>query len=196
MKNHILTCILAFFIPVFSTNATSRTDKADSTDNAGHIDTVVVMDSFRYVGEYPEGEGVWFSEKRGIIKGHFPNGHPEGICTHYDMKGRKYVGQFTVGHPTGYGKLFYPNGDISTGWFENGKLWGQDTIYYKDRIYIGLYANGNRVEKKGRYYRKTAEEMLPCRPEFDGIRLTADELAFMSLTRQNREQNNRAGRIL
>lgn len=41
-------------------------------------DTVIVEDTFRYEGQWPEGEGVLYDVNRGMILGRFAGGVPDG----------------------------------------------------------------------------------------------------------------------
>lgn len=50
-------------------------------------DTVIVGNGTRYEGQYPCGEGVLYSDSLGIFIGHFENGVPNGVCTHYKKNG-------------------------------------------------------------------------------------------------------------
>ena len=46
-------------------------------------DTVIVGNGTSYEGQYPCGEGVLYSDSLGNFIGHFENGVPNGVCTHY-----------------------------------------------------------------------------------------------------------------
>ena len=64
-------------------------------------DTVIVGNGTRYEGQYPCGEGVLYSDSLGIFIGHFENGVPNGVCTHYKKNGHRYYGEFEDGKNSG-----------------------------------------------------------------------------------------------
>ena len=72
MKKLLLTCIIsmAFFTVM----------------NAWEVrDTVIVTDEWRYEGQWPEGEGVRYSEKYGLYIGTFKDAEPEGMCLNISL---------------------------------------------------------------------------------------------------------------
>ena len=106
-------------------------------------DTIIVEKGIRYMGQYPSGEGVLYSDSLGIYIGHFKRGIPNGVCTHYKKNGHRYYGEFVDGEYSGYGRYFSNSGTIRMGDFKNGEANGIDTIYYKPRsIYVGECRDG------------------------------------------------------
>ena len=106
-------------------------------------DTTIVTSTSRYIGEYPSGEGVLYSDSLGIIIGHFENGVPNGVCTHYSKNGNQYYGEFAEGRYSGRGMLLRKSGVMCVGNFQNDRGCGIDTIYYNmNSIYVGACKNG------------------------------------------------------
>lgn len=118
-------------------------------------DTVIVGNGTRYEGQYPCGEGVLYSDSLGIFIGHFENGVPNGVCTHYKKNGHRYYGEFEDGKYSGYGKYFSGSGTVCIGDFENGLPNGIDTLFFRRQsIYIGACKNG-QLHGQGVYYKNT-----------------------------------------
>ena len=118
-------------------------------------DTVIVGNGTRYEGQYPCGEGVLYSDSLGIFIGHFENGVPNGVCTHYKKNGHRYYGEFEDGKYSGYGKYFSGSGTVCIGDFENGLPNGIDTLFFRRQsIYIGACKNG-QLHGQGVYYKYT-----------------------------------------
>ena len=46
-------------------------------------DTVIVGDGYHYVGKWPEGKGVLYSTKAGLVMGEFVKAVPQGECVGY-----------------------------------------------------------------------------------------------------------------
>lgn len=107
-------------------------------------DTVIVCGGDTYVGQFPEGKGVLYSEEDGMIIGTFREGIPNGHCVHYRRSGSIYEGEMTDGHYFGNGRYFSLAGNVIAGDFMDNTATGQDTLYYKDNsVYIG-----SMVDKK------------------------------------------------
>ena len=54
--------------------------------NAQEIrDTVIITEEWRYEGQWPEGEGVRYSEKYGLYIGTFKDAEPEGMCLNISL---------------------------------------------------------------------------------------------------------------
>lgn len=101
-------------------------------------DTVVYLDNGRYVGQYPVGKGVLYSEKKGMIMGWFKECVPHGHCIHYRTNGSIYEGEMQDGKYFGNGRYFTLAGNVITGDFFNNTATGRDTMYYSTgTIYVG-----------------------------------------------------------
>lgn len=106
-------------------------------------DTVIVGDGFHYVGKWPDGKGVLYSQKDGLVMGVFRKSRPQGECVCYRPNGELYWGHYEKGKATGYGRLFRDNGVVFTGGFKNGKYHGIDTLFRNDgSVYIGEFKKG------------------------------------------------------
>ena len=116
-------------------------------NNERVIDTVLVRDNICYIGQYPNGEGILYSDSLGIFIGRFERCVPNGRGTHYSKEGYRYYGEFADGRYCGYGRLFSQSGTVRMGDFNNGTVQGIDTIYYRNQdgqsaIYVGACRNG------------------------------------------------------
>ena len=69
-------------------------------------DTLIVEDTFRYEGQWLEGEGVLYDIDRGMIFGYFSGAVPQGCCTAYFIDGGRYQGEMKEGEENGYGHYF------------------------------------------------------------------------------------------
>ena len=69
-------------------------------------DTVIITDAYDYVGQWPDGEGAYYSYDNGMILGNFSKAVPDGKCIVYLPGGERYVGTYQKGHRTGYGELY------------------------------------------------------------------------------------------
>lgn len=106
-------------------------------------DTVIVGDGYHFAGKWPEGKGVLYSTKDGLVMGEFVKARPQGECVAYRPDGELYWGQYRKGKATGHGRLFRDNGIIFIGTFKNGKYHGVDTLFRKDgSVFIGEFKNG------------------------------------------------------
>jgi len=115
-------------------------------------DTLIVEDTFRYEGQWPEGEGVLYDIDRGMIFGHFSGAVPQGYCTAYFIDGGRYQGEMKEGKENGYGHYFSKSGKIFVGKFENDRAHGVDTLYYPDgRVFIGVVVKGRELDYGEKY---------------------------------------------
>ena len=115
-------------------------------------DTVIVEDTFRYEGQWPEGEGVLYDVNRGMIFGRFAGGVPDGYCTAYFVDGGRYQGEMKNGKENGYGHYFSKSGKVFAGKFENDRAHGVDTLYYPDgRVFIGVVVKGRELDHGEKY---------------------------------------------
>lgn len=101
------------------------------------------QDVLRYEGQWPNGEGILYSSKDGLIIGTFSKGVPEGKCVCYLPSGEVYWGNYKKGKATGQGALYRDNGIVMSGQFKNGKYHGTDTLYRRDgSVFVGKFRNG------------------------------------------------------
>ena len=115
-------------------------------------DTLIVEDTFRYEGQWPDGEGVLYDINRGMIFGHFSSAVPNGYCTAYFVDGGRYQGEMKEGEENGYGHYFSKSGKIFAGKFENDRAHGVDTLYYPDgRVFIGVVVRGRELDHGEKY---------------------------------------------
>lgn len=102
-----------------------------------------VADQVRYEGHWPNGEGILYSGRDGLIIGTFQQGRPEGRCVCYMPNGEVYWGDFKKGKPTGNGRIYRDNGIVIAGQYKNGKYHGIDTLYRSNgTVFVGKYKNG------------------------------------------------------
>lgn len=144
-------------------------------------DTVIAGDGFRYEGKWPQGEGVLYSDKNGLIIGSFKGVVPDGKCINFKPNGDRYWGDFKNGKRTGHACEFKKKSPIvTTGDFVNGKKHGRDTIYRKDgSVIIGKYEKGKLVETV-REFASTNKKLSQAKPVFPEIQLTDEQKAFIS----------------
>ena len=83
----------------------------------------------RYDGQWPQGEGILYSYKDGLIIGSFIKGKAEGKCVCYLPNGEVYWGDFKKGKATGNGRIYRDNGIVIAGQYKKGKYHGIDTLY-------------------------------------------------------------------
>ncbi len=133
-----------------------------------------------YEGEWPQGEGVLYSESDGLVLGTFIKGKPHGKCVCYRPNGEVYWGDFKKGKATGHAYLFRDQGSVIAGSFKNGRFHGLDTIYRANgSVYIGKFKKGKLKEQK---YLSGAvsEEMLAKKPSYPRIDFRQRQEAFMN----------------
>lgn len=168
MKKLLLTCIIsmAFFTVM----------------NAWEVrDTVIVTDEWRYEGQWPEGEGVRYSEKYGLYIGTFKDAEPEGMCLNISLNRKEvYYGGIKDGRRHGYGKLSRPGGFFYEGNFEDGHYEGVGKLFCPDwSIYEGVFHVGKPVAAKVELCSYQNKEELPEFPEYE---LTRKQLKYMRQT--------------
>ena len=138
-----------------------------STAAFPQTDKVIEGEGYKYVGQYPAGKGVLYSDSLGIYIGTFENARPEGICTYYGKDGSKYHGMFRRGKPAGYGRLESAQGDIFVGDFQNGTATGRDTIHYTSgAIYAGSCLEGSPHGRGANYDYGSSERVYVAEGEF------------------------------
>lgn len=131
-------------------------------------DTVIVGDGFHYVGKWPEGKGVLYSKKSGLVMGDFVKMKPQGEGVCYRPNGELYWGQYKKGKATGHGRLFRENGIVLTGDFKDGKYHGIDTLFRKDgSVYIGEFKKGKLKRTIDNFNPAPAAFKKPAYPRID-----------------------------
>ena len=103
-------------------------------------DTVIVTDTSRYVGQFPEGRGVLYSYGNGLYVGEFRNAVPEGKGMHFLPDGSIYAGELSDGKHCGFGRFFSDSGKIFS-----GELKKQDLTYINFFLVVLLLRN-NRAD--------------------------------------------------
>lgn len=110
---------------------------------SAQIQSESVADQVRYEGHWPEGEGILYSGRDGLIIGSFQNGRPEGKCVCYKPNGEVYWGDFKKGKATGNGRIYRDNGIVVAGQYKNGKYHGIDTLYRSNgTVFVGKFRKG------------------------------------------------------
>ena len=149
-------------------------------------DTLIVTDSSRYVGQYPEGRGVLYSDSDGLFIGEFRNSVPDGKGVHYLLDGSIYTGEFSAGRHCGTGRFFSDSGKILSGEFRDDYANGQDTLWYPDgSVYVGECRYGRPVPVGspgyGRLYRgaHVPRYLADAKPEYSGPDLTEEQRSFL-----------------
>lgn len=149
-------------------------------------DTVIVTDSSRYVGQYPAGRGVLYSDSDGLFVGEFRNAVPEGAGVHFLPDGSIYAGEFSGGKHCGTGRFFSASGKVLSGEFEDDYANGQDTLWYPDgSVYVGICRYGRPVPvgspDYGRLYRSIhlPKHLADAKPEYSGPALTDEQQDFL-----------------
>ena len=155
----------------------------DRRDNLNYDEEVL-----RYEGQWPEGRGVLYSSRDGLIMGTFKNGVPEGRCVAYLPSGEVYWGDYKKGKATGKGRLYRDNGIVMSGDFKNGKYHGIDTLFRKDgSIYIGKFRNGKLKSKM--FETKIAFVEIP-KPRYPRVDLKTNQEEFLKVLEIRREARN------
>lgn len=142
-------------------------------------DTVVAGEDFRYEGRWPQGEGVLYSHKAGLVFGTFRKGVPDGRCVCYKPNGEVYWGDFRKGKQTGYGKLYRDRYIVFSGRFKNGAYHGIDTLYRENgSVLIGKFRRGKLLKRIHEY--EAASEAKPGpKPLHPRINFTPPQHAFI-----------------
>ena len=97
----------------------------------------------RYDGQWPQGEGILYSYKDGLIIGSFIKGKAEGKCVCYLPNGEVYWGDFKKGKATGNGRIYRDNGIVIAGQYKKGKYHGIDTLYRSNgTMMVAKFKNG------------------------------------------------------
>ena len=134
MKFTLLTLVVA----MLSSVSLFAQDQRSSFDYEGD----------HYEGQWPEGEGILYSYKDGLIIGTFADGKAEGVCVCYKPSGEVYWGDFKKGKQTGYARIYRDNGIVMAGQYKKGKYHGIDTLYRSNgSMMVGKFRNGRLKAK-------------------------------------------------
>ena len=143
-------------------------------------DTVIITDAYDYVGQWPVGEGSYYSYDNGMILGNFSKAVPDGKCIVYLPGGERYVGTYQKGHRTGYGELYNEeSGTIYVGDFTDGQMHGVDTVYRSDgSVLVGEFKKG-KLRKTVIEYKKPPFSIAVRRPSFPDMMLSEQQERFL-----------------
>lgn len=131
----------------------------------------------RYDGQWPQGEGILYSFKDGLIIGSFVKGRAEGRCICYLPNGEVYWGDFRKGKATGNGCIYRDNGIVMAGQYKNGKYHGVDTLYRSDgTMIIGKFKNG---KLKSRIAEVRDLGSVPQKPQYPRVDLKKKQEDFL-----------------
>ena len=152
-----------------------------------------VADQIRYEGQWPNGEGILYSGRDGLIIGTFQQGKAEGRCVCYKPNGEVYWGDFKKGKATGNGRIYRDNGIVVAGQYKNGKYHGIDTLYRSDgSVFVGKFKKGkmkSRIsDSKGT---QAAKQSKPGYPRVDLRHKQEDFLKELELLWEERNLNIR-----
>ena len=138
-----------------------------------------------YEGQWPEGKGILYSYKDGLIFGTFSKGKAEGRGICYLPNGEVYWGDFKKGKATGYGRIYRDNGIVMAGQYKNGRYHGIDTLYRSDgTVAILKFKNGKlkaRITEKGQNLQQAARAGKPEYPRVDFTRKQEEFLKELEL---------------
>lgn len=131
----------------------------------------------RYDGQWPQGEGILYSYKDGLIIGSFVKGRAEGRCICYLPNGEVYWGDFRKGKATGNGCIYRDNGIVMAGQYKNGKYHGVDTLYRSDgTMMVGKFKNG---KLKNRIAEVRDLSSVPQKPQYPRVDLKRKQEEFL-----------------
>lgn len=135
-------------------------------------------DILRYEGQWPDGEGVLYSSRDGLILGSFRSGKPEGKCVCYKPNGEVYWGDYKKGKATGQGRLYRDNGVVFAGGFKNGVYHGTDTLYRPDgSVFVGKFRKGKLRGKT--YESASVPSSMKGKPSYPRIDLRQKQEDFL-----------------
>ena len=143
-------------------------------------DTVIITDLYDYVGQWPEGNGSYYSYDKGLIIGNFVKGVPHGYCVAYLPTGENYCGDYFAGERSGYGCVYDHENELAVaGGFQDGLPHGIDTLYKKDgSVLIGEFRKG-KLRKAIIEYAKPPKYLVSRRPEFPEMELDPQQQNFL-----------------
>ncbi len=163
MKFTLLTLVVAMLSSV-SLFAQDQRSPSDYTND-------------RYDGQWPQGEGILYSYKDGLIIGSFSKGKAEGRCVCYLPNGEVYWGDFKKGKATGNGRIYRDNGIVMAGEYKNGKYHGVDTLYRSNgTMIVGKFKNG---KLKTRIAEVKDLASVPEKPEYPRVDLKRKQEEFL-----------------
>ena len=163
MKFTLLTLVVAMLSSV-SLFAQDQRNTSDYTSD-------------RYDGQWPQGEGILYSYKDGLIIGSFTKGKAEGRCVCYLPNGEVYWGDFKKGKATGNGRIYRDNGIVMAGEYKNGKYHGIDTLYRSDgTMIVGKFKNG---KLKNRIAEVKDLASVPKKPEYPRVDFQRKQEEFL-----------------
>lgn len=141
-------------------------------------ESVFAQDVLRYEGQWPEGDGILYSSKDGLILGTFSKGVAEGKCVSYLPNGEVYWGEYKKGKATGQGRIYRDNGIVFVGEFKNGKGHGVDTLYRTDgTVMVGKFKKGKLKSRILDTRRDVCP--MPLKPEYPHISLKHRQEEFL-----------------
>lgn len=130
----------------------------------------------RYDGRWPDGQGILYSYKDGLIIGTFVKGRAEGRCVCYKPNGEVYWGDFRKGKATGHGRIYRDNGIVIAGEYRNGRYHGTDTLYRSNgTVHVGKYRKGklkNTLESGSKAFK-------PGKPSYPMVDLRRKQEEFL-----------------
>ena len=137
-----------------------------------------VAEQVRYEGHWPEGEGILYSGRDGLIIGTFRKGKPEGRCVCYKPNGEVYWGDFKKGKATGNGRIYRDNGIVVAGQYRNGKYHGLDTLYRSNgTVLVGKFRKGKMKSKVSDW--ASAAAPMRSKPEYPRVDLRHKQEDFL-----------------
>lgn len=140
--------------------------------------SVFAQDVLRYEGQWPEGDGILYSSKDGLILGTFSKGVAEGKCVSYLPNGEVYWGEYKKGKATGQGRIYRDNGIVFVGEFKNGKGHGVDTLYRTDgTVLVGKFKKGKLKSRILDTRREVCP--MPLKPEYPHVSLKHRQEEFL-----------------
>ncbi len=135
-----------------------------------------VADQVRYEGHWPNGEGILYSGRDGLIIGTFQEGRAEGRCICYRPNGEVYWGDFKKGKATGNGRIYRDNGIVVAGQYKNGKYHGIDTLYRSDgSVFVGKFKNGKMKSRIS----DTKSPQAAAKPQYPRVDLRNKQEDFL-----------------
>jgi TonB family protein len=140
-------------------------------------DTVIVTDSWKYEGQWPEGEGVLYHQYNGLYWGSFKEAIPV-CCKYCDFYGNRYYGNFNEWAFDGYGIYFLQSGLIYDGQFSDNSRTGVAKLYTLVSLQNGEFLDGNIIE--GREFHFTKEKLEAMKPVFPEKEMSSDMKAFVN----------------
>ena len=137
-----------------------------------------VADQVRYEGHWPNGEGILYSGRDGLIIGTFQEGRAEGRCICYKPNGEVYWGDFKKGKATGNGRIYRDNGIVIAGQYKNGKYHGIDTLYRTNgSVFVGKFKNGKMKSRISDH--KTVPASMKGKPQYPRVDLRIKQEDFL-----------------